>query len=502
VNLIAFDLGASGGKLLEGRFNGKKIFLSQIIKFDNGAVPIGGALYWDVVGICRFLLQGLQKAAAAGPIYSLGIDSFSNDFGLIDRTGELLTPVRCYRDDRTIRYANYIYNRVSPRHLYELTGNQNARFNTLMQIGAMQAAGQGWLLDHSHKFLFLPDLLTYFFSGEVVAEYTIASVSQLFSFSDHDFCGELLDGFNLRRDLFGPVVMPGTMAGKTTDRLIREQGFSPFKIVSVCGHDTASAYLASPLNEKNSIIISSGTWALMGCELDEPLICEEGFRYNLANEGGYPGHHRFLRNVMGSWIIQEIRSDYRAKGLEYEYAKLEHEAEKSKPFAYFIDVDNDLFFSPGNIPDKIRDTCRKHYHSAPDDIGSLVRCVYESLAMKYRRNLDIIEQVTGKPMGAINIVGGGSRDKLMCRFTADACSRPVIAGPQEATVLGNILVQLIAAGEIASVEEGRTVIAASFPPAHYEPRDTARWEEEYRRYTEMFPLEPPPVSQILGAAQE
>jgi sugar (pentulose or hexulose) kinase len=483
LNLLAFDLGGSGGKLMEGRFDGSRISLSELIKFDNRPVPINRGLYWDVEGIYRFLLQGLRKAAAAGPVYSLGIDSFSNDFGLVDKNGDLLTPVRCYRDDRTMRHADYVYSRASKRRLYELTGNQNARFNTLMQMGAMQAAGQGWLLEHARRFLFLPDLLIYFLTGEALAEYTIASVSQFFSFASNDFCQELLVLFNLRRDLFGPVSMPGSSAGTIS---VEDQGLPSCRVVSVCEHDTASAYLASPLKNGNTIIISSGTWSLMGCELEAPLITEEGFRYNIANEGGYPGHHRFLRNVMGSWIIQEIRADYQVRGREYSFAELEKAAEQAEPFAHFIDVDEDAFFSPGNIPEKIRKDCGRR-GKAPEDIGALVRCVYESLAMKYRRNLDILEGVTGKTFETINIVGGGSRDGFLCRCTAASCGRPVVAGPQEATALGNLLVQLIAAGEIASVEEGRDMTAASFPPVRYEPEEASRWEAEYQRYCALFP---------------
>jgi sugar (pentulose or hexulose) kinase len=485
---LAFDLGASSGKLIEGSFDGRKISLSEIIRFENSAVPISGGLYWEITGIYRNLLLGLQKAAVRGPYYSIGLDTFANDFGFIDRQGELLTPVRCYRDDRTVRHASYVYDRVSRHRLYELTGNQNARFNTLMELGAMEAAGQGWILDHAFKLLFTPDLLAYFLCGEAAAEYTIASVSQFFSFTEQDFCAEIMEAFNLRRDLFGPIAMPGTEIGNIRPRMIQEQGLPSCKVLAVCEHDTGSAYLASPLNSKDALLISSGTWALMGCELEAPLITEEAYGYNIANEGGYPGHHRFLRNVMGSWIIQEIRSDYRAKGRDYSYAELEHEAEKAKPFAYFIDVDDDLFFSPGNLSGKIRDTCMKRYGSAPDDVGSLVRCVYESIAMKYRRNLELIEKVSGKKLQAINALGGGSTDGLMCRFTANACNRPLEAGPDEATVLGNIMVQLIAAGEIDSVEQGRDLVAASFPPVRYEPRDIASWDEEYHRYCGLFPV--------------
>jgi sugar (pentulose or hexulose) kinase len=487
VNLLAFDLGGSGGKLLQGRFDGERIGLSEIARFENRPVRLGGGLYWDMIGICRFLLESLQKASALSEIHSLGIDSFSNDFGLLDRAGELLSPVRCYRDERTVRHSGYIYSRISPRRLYEITGNQNARFNTLMQLGAIRGAGQGWLLDNADKCLFVPDLLTFFLTGEKTAEYTIASVSQLFSFERRDFSEELLGLLRLRRELFGPVSMPGAGIGTITETLAREQGLSRFKVVSICEHDTASAYIASPLNRKDRVIISSGTWSLMGCELEAPLLCEEGFRHNFANEGSYPGHHRFLRNVMGSWIIQEIMADYHAKGRNYSYADMEREAETAAPFAFFINVDDDMFFSPGGMPDKIRQVCRERYGKAPEEPGPLLRCVYESLAMKYRYTLDLLKRITGRTFSIINIVGGGARDSLLCRFTADACNCPVAAGPQEATALGNLLVQLVAAGELSSIEQGRAMMAVSFPPLQYEPLNAGLWEAQYQRFLENVP---------------
>ena len=486
MNILAFDLGGSGGKLIKGNFDGKRISLSELVRFEHGPIPIGDGLYWEIAGIYRNLLDGLRKASSEGPVFSLGIDSFSNDFGLVDKNGELLTQVRCYRDERTSRHADYVYSKFSPRCLYELTGNQSALFNTLMQLGAMQAAGQGWLLEKAHRLLFVPDLLACFLTGETAAEYTISSVSQLYSYAEQEFSTEVLEAFNLNRALFGPVVMPGTVSGQLRNCLTRDQELAPFRVVSVCEHDTASAYLSSPLNRRDAIIISSGTWALMGCELEHPLINEETYRHNIANEGGYPGHHRFLKNIMGSWIIQEIRGEYRAKGIEYTYAEMENAAEKAAPFKYFIDVDDNIFFAPGNLTGKLREFCRRRYGSAPEDIGELVRCVYESLAMKYRKNLEVLEKITGTSFAVINIVGGGSKDSLMCRFTADACNRPVAAGPQEATVLGNMLVQLISAGEIASTGEGRDIIAASFPPRWYEPANSSAWEDAYARYCKIF----------------
>jgi sugar (pentulose or hexulose) kinase len=484
-NVLAFDLGGSGGKLIKGAFDGKRLELSRVCKFENRPLLIRDALYWDITGIYRHLAEGLKKASAEYAVLSLGIDSFSNDFGFIDRNGELLSQVRCYRDRRTVKYADYVYSRVSPRRLYELTGNQNAPFNTLMQIGAMQAAGQGWLLERADKLLLAPDLLLYFLTGDIRAEYTIASVSQLFNFFRTDFDEEILGSFNLPRERFGPVVQPGTSAG----RVVIEGEKYPFNAVSVCGHDTASAYCASPFNGKDTLIISSGTWSLLGCEIEKPLICEEGYRWNFANEGGYPGHHRFLRNVMGSWIIQEIRADYLSRGQDISYGEMEKAAEAAVPFAFFIDVDDDLFFHPGDMAEKVKSYCRKHYGKAPEELGSLICCVYESLAMKYRRNLDLLKAITGRTIKRINVLGGGSKDSLMCGFTAGACSLPVLAGPEEATALGSILVQLIAAGELSTLEEGRSVIASSFPPVCYEPQNAAHWEEEYRRYDELFPLQ-------------
>lgn len=485
MNMVAFDLGGSGGKLLLGRFDGKTLRVENLRRFDNRPAAMGGGLYWDIIDIYRQLCLGLRGAGAAADIHSLGIDSFSNDFGLISRSGELLSQVRCYRDDRTVRYGERIYRRMSPRRLYELTGNQNARFNTLMQLGAMVEAGQGYLLEGAHKLLFTPDLLIHFLTGETVAEYTMASVSQLFRFADGDWCGEILAAFGLRRELFGTLTMPGDQVGGLRPGLGEELGLGNPRVISVCEHDTASAYLAAVCGG-DTAIISSGTWALMGCEVPAPVICGEGLRHNVANEGGYPGHHRLLRNVMGSWIIQEIRADCRAAGEDYTFAQLEAAAEQAPAFAFPIDVDDGRFFSPGAMRKKIRGYCRERYGKAPDTVGGLARCVCEGLAMKYRWTLDILERLTGKTLPTVNIVGGGARDSLLCRFTAAACGRPVAAGPEEATGLGNLLVQLIAAGELSGIAQGRRMLAESFPVRWYQPEDTARWEEEYLRYREIF----------------
>jgi sugar (pentulose or hexulose) kinase len=492
MNLLAFDLGGSGAKLLLGRYDGARIRLTELLRFPNRPTPINGGLYWNIVGIYGGLLSGLQKATALhSPIHSIGIDAFSNDFCLVDAAGELLTPARCYRDDRTVRYADYAYGRVSKRRLYELTGNQNARFNTLMQIAAMQAAGQGWLLDRADKLLFLPDLLVYFLTGEAVSEYTVASVSQLFSFSENNWCTELLRDFDLRRELFCRIAAPGTIVGTVSPavlssagraaNLAADSGRNAMRVVSVCEHDTASAFLAAPIapvaeDHAGAAILSSGTWSLLGCELLGPLICETGFLHNLANEGGCPGHHRFLRNVMGGWILQEIRSDYQSRGTDVSFAEIEDAARRAPAFLHPIDVDDDCFFEPGNMTEKIASWRKSRGGKAPEGLGELARCVYEGLALKYRAAVRLLERATGRPLPAIHIVGGGARDGLLCQLTASACNRPVTAGPYEATGLGNLIVQLIAAGELSSVEQGRELIRNSFELRRYEPQAAADWD--------------------------
>lgn len=482
MNILAFDLGGSGGQLFLGRYDGKKLSIESISQIANSPVPIGAGLYWNAVGCYQALLRGLERAGAEGNITSLGIDAFCNDFALVGGESELLTPVRCYRDDRTVRHADFVYDRFSPEALYTLTGNQTARFNTLMQLGAMRAVGLGWLLENAGHFLFLPDLFNYCLTGEIRTEYTLASVSQMFSFDKMDWLDELLSLGGLRREQLGPVAMPGDIVGSVRAGIGKERGVKGMKVVSVCEHDTGSAFLASPFPGGEQAILSSGTWAILGCTLAAPLITEAGFTHNFANEGGYPGYHRFLRNVMGLWIVQQIREDYRLRGESYSFAELEAAAASARPLPFILDVDDPAFFDPSNMPEKIHRHCLEHHGQAPETVGEMMRCVYEGLAMKYRWNLELLEQITGKKFPFISVLGGGCQSATMCQMTANACGIRVAAGPQEATALGNMLVQLIAAGEIASVDEGRQLLASSFPVQWYEPQDAAAWEERYRAW--------------------
>lgn len=489
MNMVAFDLGGSGAKVVLGKYDGKSIELETIHRFEHSPCPIGDGLYWDIVNIYNNMVKGLKIAIkkTGDSITSFGIDSFSNDFSFISKDGDLLSPVRSYRDKRTERYKKQIYAKMSPEKLYQLTGNQCANFNTLMQLGAMHEAGLDYVTKNAYKMLFTPDLLTYFLTTKSVSEYTISSVSQMFSFKDNYWNKEILDTFGLSDTMFGTLVQPGTVAGRTTEQVNALLGTKGFNVVSVCEHDTASAFLAS-IGGKESAIISSGTWALVGIQTDKPIINEYGMKYNVANEGGYPGHHRILRNVMGTWILQEIRAYYREKGQDYSFAEMEKLAGESRPFAYLIDVDDPMFFEPGDMPEKVQNFCRRYYDSAPQTVGEIVRCVYESLAMKYRWSIEILEHLTGKALSRINIIGGGSKDKLMCQLTANICGKPVLAGPAEATSYGNILVQLIAAGEIKTIEEGLDLLRASFTAQEYLPEKSSLWDEKYEMFKKLFHL--------------
>lgn len=490
MNVIAFDLGGSGAKLVLGSFDGKSIQLKTIHRFEHSPTQIGKGLYWDFINIYDNLLKGIRLAveATGDSVVSLGIDSFSNDFCLISEQGELLSPLRCYRDFRTERYKKQIYARISPERLYQLTGNQNANFNTLMQLGAMHEAGQGYLARSAYKLLFTPDLLTYYLTGETVAEYTISSVSQMFSFETGGWEREILKTFELPESLFGRLVMPGTVVGRTKESVNRLLGTKGFSVVSVCEHDTASAFLASAA-ERDSVIISSGTWALVGIQTDRPVITEYGMKHNVANEGGYAGRHRLLRNVMGTWLLQEIRSYYRRQGRDYSFAQLEEMAAGSDRFSYLIDVDDPAFFGPGDMPKKIQNFCELFYGSKPQTTGEIVRCVYESLAMKFRWSIEILEELTGKCFPLIHLIGGGSKDGLLCQLTADICGKPVEAGPAEATAYGNILVQLVADGAVADMEEAQKALRASFQPQRYEPGSLLPWNEKYQLFKSMFHLQ-------------
>lgn len=486
MNILAFDLGASGGKLFLASIEDDKVSIQDIHRFENVSYELNGSLFWDIIHIYNEMNTGIKKAVrlTQDKIDSFAIDSFSNDFAFIDERGTLLTPVRCYRDKRTERHADTIYSKLSKERLYRLSGNQNALFNTLMQLAAMREDGHGYIIDNAYKMLFIPDLLIHFLTGKVISEYTLSSVSQMYDFSKDDWCREILDTYHIPGSIFGTLTKPGTLLGMTQESYNRMIGTKGFPVSVVCEHDTASAYLSSPL-VSDSVLVSCGTWALIGTELDSCVITEDGYKANLANEGGYPGHHRLLRNVMSSWFIQESKRYYKERGKDYSFSELSNLAEAAEPFHFLFDPDESRFYDPGNIPEKIQSYCMEHYGRQPETVGEIIRCIYESLAMKFRWTIEQLEKAAKKELPVINMMGGGSKAEMLCQFTANATGKKVIAGPDEATAIGNITVQLIATGAASTLEEAKQIMASSYTTREYLPEHTAQWEAHYKEFLKL-----------------
>lgn len=482
---VAFDLGASSGKLFSGRIAEGKLALQEEYTFPNDIVCLGEGMYWNLMGIYSGLVRGLQRAEEREPVVSLGIDSFNNDFSLIDKAGELLYPLRSYRDPRTRRYWREIFSRMSPRELYMYSGNQIAPFNTLMQLAAMRLGGQGYLLDNAHRLLMLPDLLGYYITGEEGIEYTLAAETQMLDLVTREWIEPVLSCYEVPRSLLPVLREPGTILGRSTGDFNARHGLKGFDFVNVCEHDTASAFLASPIG-RDALYISSGTWALVGLETEAPVVNDFTYEKNIANEGGWPGCHRLLRNVMGYWLLQELRRDFALQGRQYTFPEMAALAEQAPAFRFPLDPDAEAFYLPGGMGEKIRAQCRKNLGRAPQSDGELLRAVYEGLAMKYRYCFSLLEQAVGRKYHVVNIFGGGCRDSLCNQFVADACNRQVVAGPVNASAIGNILVQAVARGQLASIEEGRALVAASFPLQSYYPRDHGFWDSRYADYLRLF----------------
>lgn len=485
LNLLAFDLGASSGKTFLGSYNGKILTLETIDRFFHSPINIRGELFWDCLAIYRSLTDGIRKAStSSSSIKSLGLDSFSNDFGLLDKDGRFTNQVHCYRDERTKRNAEKIYSVISKQKLHQLSGNQNALFTAFMQLASICLEQQSYMLEGAGSLLFIPDLFTYFLTGEIGSEYTISSVSQMFNFPKKTWSDDIIDVFGLPRRIFPEIIITGTNIGKLDMAKDLPVGGRQIDVIAVCEHDTASAFLAGPFGD-DAVIISSGTWSLVGIETEAPIINDFTYQHNIANEGGYPGHHRLLKNVMGLWIVQECQRFFRENGTRYTIEELIELADQAKPLQFFINPNDELFFSPGNMPEKIVNYCGRHGLGIPDTPGEIIRCILESLAFQYRYVIEELEQATGKHFSMINILGGGCKNVLLNQITANATKRIVYAGPSEATAIGNLILQLLSHNEISSIKEGRDVIANSFEINEYLPENSDLWDKKYQDYLQV-----------------
>lgn len=483
LKMLAIDLGASSGRGIVGSFDGNKLTLRENHRFSNDPVFVNGRFTWDILRIFFEIKNSITKTVIDGDdISTMGIDTWGVDYALIDKNGRMMANPYHYRDTRTVNITDYVKNFISPEELYRVTGIQAADFNTINQLAA-DRRDDPETLERADKMLFIPDLLNYFLTGKMATEYTIASTGMILDANKRDFAFELTDKLGIKRSLFAPLVQPCNDLGALLPQINEEVGKNKIKVINVASHDTASAVIAVPAQNKDFIYISSGTWSLMGAELNAPLINDDARIANLTNEGGVMGTIRFLKNIMGLWIIQESRRQWRREGNEYSFAQMEAWAKEATPFASIINPDYHTFNTPGNMPEKIREFCRITGQHVPETVGEVVRCIYESLALKYRYTVETIDKLMNKHTAMINVVGGGTKDKFLSQMTADACGVPVCAGPEEATAIGNLMMQAIGAGEVKDLNEAREIVANSFELKLYEPtNDRGAWDAAYERF--------------------
>lgn len=479
--VLAFDFGASSGRAILGTYDGEKIMMEEIHRFSNDPVNVCGVFHWDVLRLFYEIKQGILKAVHAGGFDAIGIDTWGVDFGLIDKNGHLINNPVHYRDTRTSGMIEKVFETIPKDELYGRTGIQIASINTIYQLAYLQTK-EPYVLEQADKLLLMPDLFAYLLTGVMRAEYTNVSTTQCLDPNKGDWAYDLLDRLNIPRRLFPTIVDAGDTYGMLSDEICEELGAPKVPVIAVATHDTGSAVVAVPSSEKDFIFISCGTWSLFGTELAAPVINDTSFKFNLTNEGGYGRTTRFLKNIMGLWLIQESRRQWIREGADVSYGDLEREALACKPFQCFIDPDAEDFVSPGNLPKRVQEYCRRTGQYVPQSRGEIMRCIYESLAMKYRYTFNAIHEVTGLDYSVIHMIGGGTKDRLLCQMAADACNTKVIAGPIEATATGNIAVQMIALGEIRDLADARRVIAVSEQPKYYEPQDPKAYDVAYKKF--------------------
>lgn len=481
-HFLAFDLGAESGRAVLGKLDGNKLTLEEKHRFSNPNGRMHGHLHWNLLQQWEELKTGLRKAGTN--LDGIGVDTWGVDFGLIGADGQILGNPYMYRDSRTDGMMDEVFKLVPRQEVFEHTGIQFMQLNSLYQYVAL-ARSKSPELQIAQTLLFMPDLFNYLFTGVRKSEFSIATTSQMYDPRKKRWATEMLEKLGVPTKILPEIVPSGTVLGPVMKEVADECGVGPIPVIAPACHDTGSAVAAVPAQGEDWCYISSGTWSLMGVELNEPVINEKSLKYNYTNEGGVGGTIRFLKNIMGLWLVQECRRHFTKEGHDHSYAELTQMAERAKGFGALIDPDHGPFLTPGEMPIKIEQFCKKTKQQPPGTRGEYIRCCLESLALTYRRTLEGLEDILGRKITTIHIVGGGSQNLLLNQMTADACGRTVIAGPVEGTGIGNILVQAMAVGTVKSLDAAREIVRESFGVKTYEPQEPAKWEAAFKRFKDV-----------------
>jgi rhamnulokinase len=474
-HVIAVDLGAESGRVMRADFDGRRLTMNEVHRFPNVPVWVGETLHWDVLRLWGDITAGIRAVLYGAPAHSIGVDTWGVDFALLDRDGNLLSNPVHYRDRRTEGLMDWVFERVPRREVFARTGIQFMSINGLYQFASLVKSNSP-LLEVATTFLTIPDLFNYWLSGSRTCEFTHVTSTQCYNPLRGQWDFETLEALGAPVEIFPEIVQPGTRLG----------AYDGIPVIAPACHDTGSAVVAVPTTTENYAYLSSGTWSLLGLEVPQPVINDAAYEANVTNEGGAYGTYRLLKNIMGLWLVQQCRATWTRQGEEYDYDHLVHLAEEAEPLRSLVDPDDAEFLPPGDMPARIREFCSRSGQPIPETPGQMVRAVYESLALKYRYVLEQLTGVSGRQVDRLHIIGGGSKIALLSQMAADATGRPVVTGPDEATAMGNALIQLIALGELGGVQEARQMLSQSINTTTYEPRETAAWDEAYRRFRDLL----------------
>ncbi|SFL69773.1 rhamnulokinase [Gracilibacillus orientalis] len=481
----AFDIGASNGRLMLNSFDGEKMYVEEIYRFPNHPVHITENDYWDILNIFSEMKKAIQVSIQKGheKVESMGIDTWGVDFGLLSKTGELLANPYSYRNPKNVKGMEEALQHITSDELFALTGVETAPINTIFQLYTIKQNNPE-LLERAETLLLTPNLLAYLFCNVKSNEFTISSTTQMLRAGKAEWETDILEKLGVSSDLLAPIKEPLTIAGDTLPSINKELQIDPVKVIHVAGHDTASAVAALPIQDNQSVFMSCGTWVLIGVPVDEPLTEDKAMKWGFTNEGTMEGKYRLQKNNMGMWLLQQCRVIWEREGIQTDYEKENYLFEEAAPFHSFINPDDPRFFNPANMIVEIQQYCQETSQPIPETQGEIIRCILESLAMKYNWVINRLEKLTTKKLKRIHIGGGAIRNKNLCQLTANATNCEVVAGPVEASSIGNAIGQWIALGEMEDIQQAREIVHHSFSVQHYQPTERSSWQSAYERFVQ------------------